>query len=1111
MRDLEKDIDVNDLEKARSEAEEEERDARDQEYRDAIAEKKIAPQKHIELGQASHTLQDLPAVVPEGILRKFGTETSLTENAVEQGLTPKPENEIIQVPKTLSTEKARINAVPMPTPMPRAVGPQDPWLLNKFNEIWSTLTPGLPAGSTGSVGWINSKPVTGNRNDPFTNLQHESPNQNTTGENNRSRMTESERILLSFDPREDVIGILRPKAKGEKNILGSSTEKIDPEQPKTVKASKQKGKTNNEEPIRPVGKIENQFRALKEERLQRQAAEKVQRADSTQQDKPAVLDTSLVEATAKARQVSALKKSPPRPTPPQTKIITNEPQLAPKPPGEVNLPPKSNQKLPTSLSVKTGDLLNNPELVAQPPVISKEPQESIGASENEVGQQKSLRFHGVSPPSKDKMHAKAKDPLPRVPKIEPLVNGPPQKPLVSILKHDTPITSFTSQLKPKPYNYEYIREVCIRNLPKDITYSNLLDQVSGGILEKVTIDMTMLEARITFVEPEAARRFYAKVEQNGFWVHTGLPDIRLVGKEGLVQCTLGGFLWTQNSSQPSPSMIEGIWNRRSSRCLFINDFPRGIMIEQLIRDIFKIFNGTLIKGSDTIETLGIRRNTQVSATGFIAWIRFNAIMHALKVGRELRQTLPEYAGVNIVYDADPCGGLMGSQPPSVWMQGKLLENSKPGSEHPVPHAPKLQTAIALPNPISRRSTGVHRGQSSPPKMGRGFGRGPVLRPQRPTRPIIPPFRNQTTDSNTMAKRYPVATKTMQNTVVQNTMAKTYPAVTQTMPNAVAQNTMTKTYSAAAQTMQNVVTQPIRPSTPRPQPQAIHSQPQVGRNLQEGLPPQNIVFRYNYNNWDAEPEQKSPSPEGAHWNHKEQNLVQEYQQALVKKRRRGSDADKASTVEKKKIERQKPEPSYYDRVVYLTNLPRDLNFSRLFRFIRGGPVEHLILQAPSSQYDTSKAIIIFIHRYSARDYKSYLQSPGLTIQRGHRIASMEIDANDRHLEGIRLIPTFTIRTEGITRCLKIDMLPNNTTIEEVIGIIEEGMNHTVLEFEYGSIDISQEDRDKAVMVLRLVTVGMAVWVNGMLRKHYDGIVISYDRDPCEGPLAELEEVDVKEVD
>lgn len=1077
MRDLgeeeepEGDFATADMEKVRSEAELNEKSVRDQEYQDAIAQKEDMSANNTSTGHTIYMPDKVSAPLLEGTLQADET-VSFSGEEKDAGPNDSVSSESLQDLTKIASDQTGGNNLSQN-------------LVGQFRNAWETLTPMASpestnsiAGGHGTVGWINTRTVTGDGNDQAAGELYGQIKENngTTGGGNR--ISESDRILQSFDPREDVIGILRPKAKGEKNILNDNV--VDNKNSKKAAKALQRKEQQmiNIEPVRPVGKVENQFRILKEERLQRQAAEEMSRSATSKLN-----EARILEESRQITRTSTDEKLPAQPLPPHAGTPTDKvlPQLGPA--DILNWPVRTGRKPQfTPFSVKTGDLLNDPDLIVQESPVPKELTQGTDQCKTELPPKKAIRFQSISPPPKGVVKATTQNPRPS---SVPMVKGPPPppRPLVSILKNDAPTTPPNIVPKSKAYNYEYIREVIIRNLPKDIEYSSLLDQVSGGLLEKVVIDWNILEARIVFAEPEAARRFYTKIEQNGFWVHTKLAHIRLFGKENLIQCTLGGFLWTRDSSPMSPLMIRGIWGHHASRCLLINNFPQDIPAEQLEKDILTLFARSTVQERDIIETVSINRNLQVSSTGLLACVRFTAITFAQKVGRDLRG-VTAYAVATPVYDADPCGGLRRLDPPSVW---KAIENVKPEVKQSAPQIKQPQPQPSQPQvarpkvtqpqknktirrPVTQRPAGVYRGQLGGFKTGKSpgaFGRPPISHQQRQIRPTIAPLENQAPSSAGLGK---------------------------TFADAVGSNEV-----RSQKGHMSVVC-----ATPPPTRQRLLP---VIPNSQQGLPPQKIDFRLDYDNWDAEPEIETPRPEGAHWNHKEQNLVQEYQQALSKKRRRGSDADKAPMVEKR-AEKPKPETSYYDRLVYLTNLPRDVTVKRLLRFVRGGAVEHLILQPPSSQYDTCKAIIIFIHRSSARDYKSYLQSPGIVIAQGHRVAYME-DVNDRRFDGIRLVPALTIRTDGLTRCLRADNLPNGTTREEVIGVIEEGMNHSTLEFERAIIDISSENMDMVVVVLRLVSVGRAVWAGGVLRKRYAGMILSYDEDPCQGPLTELEGVSIRE--
>lgn len=1066
MRELGIDDEEEDMEKTRAEAEEEEIKARDWEYKMAVAEKQDEAAKNIGHGQGTIVPSITPTVflcsttsAPEAVNRPEG-------DTVEQHNIPRLHIRKASHSKTKDT-LADVTSNPALGPLSSSSGKttEELSLLKKFNAIMKTLTPGPSAatvngihGHHSTVGWINPKQNSGDRNFPTSSLLDARLNAHETKDQpkNSMLMSETERILMSFDPKEDVIGILRPKAKGEKNILEGVTG-MTPLVPKKAKVTKPQ--VQHEEPPRKVGNIESQFKLLREQQLQHKAE---LQASTTYKIQPTTVETSTGVNPSEILQTSVAKDSTLYSHSSAKGLLLVQDQVGTQatPLRPVNWTQKPVQKvlpLPSSPRRRHSNKSRSPPRQLLPRVVPKTHGDPR-TEEPELNHQKSLRFHDLPAPARTATRVQTTQPPSAVPAAQSsaVVHDRP-KALISILKPLKPVEVSVMLPKNRSYNHEYIREVCIRNLPKDITYSTLLDQVSGGLLEKVIIDWNTLEGRVVFAEPEAARRFYKQVERTGFWVHTEVSHIGLIGN--LVQCTLGGFLWTQHSSEMSPTMIQGIWKLRASRCLLINDFPKDITIGKLTKDVLKILAQPATKEKEIIETGGIKRNLQVSSTGFLACIRFSAITLALKVANELHNFSPEYMDVDAIYDADPCGGLMGKEPPSIWIHGKQIGNENPELRPSYP--PELQrkpaslvkpiqlTAKAEKLPISQVDTIRQFGPHTPKA---------TLQVPGQRLPIKPVVRREPTNFSLMAKKLPIH----------------------------------------AQQTQRAITQAIHPPPLRVQPQTLQ------KPNQPAPPP--AIFRYDYDNWDDEPEETVQKPPGAHWNHKEQNLVHEYNQSLFKKRRRGSDASKTVVIVKKKVEKPK-EISTYDRQVYLTNLPRNLKIEKLLRFVRGGVVEYVDLLGPTSKYDTSTAYILFVHRSSARDYKNYLLSPALAIERHHRVVDAEIAPKNR-FDGIRRLPSHHVRSESLTRCLRIDLLPKGTTLEHIIDIIEEGMNHSTLDFEHASIDISVEDKDTMVVDLRLMSIARAVWTVGIVRKSYSDLLISFSRDPCQGPVEELDEVNVE---
>lgn len=102
----------------------------------------------------------------------------------------------------------------------------------------------------------------------------------------------------------------------------------------------------------------------------------------------------------------------------------------------------------------------------------------------------------------------------------------------SPMKDETGITIGPSEETRTPYNYEHIREVVIHNLPADINYSRLFSCIHGGVVEAAIINLPTLEARIVFMEPESARRFYKAWNEKGFGWRGRLVEVGSAERTG---------------------------------------------------------------------------------------------------------------------------------------------------------------------------------------------------------------------------------------------------------------------------------------------------------------------------------------------------------------------------------------------------------------------------------------------------------------------------------------------------------------------------------------------------------------------------------------------------
>ncbi|CUS10360.1 unnamed protein product [Tuber aestivum] len=229
------------------------------------------------------------------------------------------------------------------------------------------------------------------------------------------------------------------------------------------------------------------------------------------------------------------------------------------------------------------------------------------------------------------------------------------------MKDEAGISISPSEETRMPYNYEHIREVGIHNLPADINYSRLFSCIHGGVVEAAVINPPTLEARIVFMEPESARRFYKVLEREGVWVAReagGSGDHR---EDGMARCGLGKFLWTPRSAIPSPEMIANVWEHKKTRCLEVRNIS-GMTVEAIAKDVM----GYLKSGptrEDVIESI-IARNSDITGQ-YIAVIRFTAISYAVSVQNKIAMD-KRYMGCLCIFLPDTCGKLIGSRPPDIW-------------------------------------------------------------------------------------------------------------------------------------------------------------------------------------------------------------------------------------------------------------------------------------------------------------------------------------------------------------------------------------------------------------------------------------------------------------
>lgn len=904
----------------------------------------------------------------------------------------------------------------------------DPSTQQSFDAYGHNMTPLTPVTLTSPAGHISRS----QKSVEWMNLKPTGMDDSARIQPSSKFISENERILSSFDPMDDVIFML--KSKGEKNTLETSD--ITKNQEKSVNEP-----GNDESSVRIPGIKEMQFQALKEKGQGDISSGKVEHTvDKTPKTEPKIsLETHAQETLAKNVGTPVIINKPsPRVTPivnfsakgKQGKITGVIPNMP-------NRVPKASRRISSPTTLRSRGL----NVTASPMVISAKEQSRL--EEPELHHKKSIRFCDVltSNPMKPESQATKVD-----------VN----KPLASILK-STPAEPLTHLPdNNRIYNYEYIREVVVYNLPNDVTLSSLLRQVRGGLLEKALIDSHDLSARLVFVEPEAARRFYNNIHRIGFFVHTEIPAAQFSLKERLIQCSLRGFIWTNHSCEIPVHMIQNIWKHGITRCLIISNFPRDIGVMRLLEDVMELLGLPAVETKYVIE--GASTDRDLSSTGVFVRIGFSCIQYAFRVGKDLSTYSPLYSSISISHDRDPCGGLINMEPPSCWTGGKEIGNDRPAASSP---------AVKSQAPAKKSAPLAYTAAPTKPTMN--------------VRADIVALWNQFDDQS-----HPVPVE----------KGPVNPHFTASAPPVADITIAFKGFSIPKKTRKSPGEFNLNIAHDKIIPQKV----QIERSTIQDTPPPAVLEQVTYDNWGVGLSTKAPQPPlGAHWNYGGQDVAREYNEAITKKARRMPEVLNTPD-EKPKIGNIWEDPPFIDRIVHLKNLPRGFHIARLFRFIRGGMVEHVELMPPNSEYNTSSAIIVFVDPDSVKSYKSYLKSPGLAVEVNQRVVFAE-NIKPEIVANIRSLGHHGART----RCLHIESLPKGTMLGEFLGVIEENMNHCSIEFEHAAV---RESKDWCEAFLRLLSIGTAVFVAQVLERNYTGITITYDRDPCEGPVEELDKINLE---
>ncbi|KAL7273419.1 hypothetical protein RUND412_003735 [Rhizina undulata] len=818
----------------------------------------------------------------------------------------------------------------------------------------------------------------------------------------RAQLTETERILQSHDPEIDVINILRhDKKQAKANANSANTIHSEPVL-----------KDEQIDPNSLRGKFEFLKKRNKENREQLEATAAEEKKLAEQAGKPNIDVRKALEAippsaasAAKSIMVSSAAQT-----------SAQKPDNKNQEPGKVKL---SNVTKTAAVSKITEPLVSKPVSIPQKPP-------ALGAN-----------------PSKLK---------PAIKQAKPPVAIPGQSvPVKSILKPSSQFVNIDAkpvQIPPKspviktnlPYNYEHIREVTIRKIPGDTTYKRLLSQVRGGILEKAVIDWSALEARIVFVQPEAARAFHKFAEKNGIWIPTKLSHYPIIGNDSLVQCELSPFLWTENSAVMTHSMINAVYDNGATRCLRISGARKNITTEEIKSDIMAELRSFMPNVSERDVFESVEMSTDASGKRTVVII-FTAYTLAFRAIKAVTEKIPSYGKPVLSYAPDPCGGLIpGVAPPG--REGNLSKKNDKGKGESNKVVEFIIngniSAIPPPGSGSDLSSKKLSSEGTTPSDLISFGRHP-------------------TNSNPVAQ-LPDRSASSNNPVMANSLPQ--PPLPKRLAKA-------KSQAQAAQAAQD-------------------------QALQQA-----------YDNWDFMKKKKEDSPPGSHWNWRDIDNYVRYQESLSKVARGHEQVrngmETAKVDRKGSISpRPKYDSNYQRRAVYLTNLPRYADANTLFPYIRCGAIESLVVHIPKGNHDPALATIIFVAPESAEMFRQNLRDPGIIIDRYHRIL---IDESIQR-EGLKVLLQKQIMKYGWSRCIRIQNLPLGTTADHVKSVLEEQMNHNYLELEFKSTEVVGEKVTVRMRFLGISTAVWAEQAVERVSK-WQGVVVEYEEDPCDVPLVDVE--------
>lgn len=200
-----------------------------------------------------------------------------------------------------------------------------------------------------------------------------------------------------------------------------------------------------------------------------------------------------------------------------------------------------------------------------------------------------------------------------------------------------------------PHNFDKIREISLRNIPRDVPLLSLLGNLNFGLLDRIHFLPEKGELRVFYVEPEAARNGYIYLHKFGAWVESEIGDAARVNNQCLL--TLNAFLWNNESLPVSSALMNAIENEGATRVLFITGVPNDCDSKRLLARVM-----SLLPPSPNRD---VKKHIEhLSKIDKDAEIRFTSIIECRNVKMNMEK-LEIFKSAYFFYGPDPCGPLRG--------------------------------------------------------------------------------------------------------------------------------------------------------------------------------------------------------------------------------------------------------------------------------------------------------------------------------------------------------------------------------------------------------------------------------------------------------------------